>query len=419
MGLMEDIGVIWQPVWLAQIGTVLKQNGIDVTIFDFRIQENFPKVLRTNFDYVGLSVHTSDIDSALRTATYVRKVSPGAKIVFGGPHPTALPKQMIAHECVDHVIVGDAEQSFVDLVKGKIKSKIINGSKAADIIPDYSLLQMDKYGKGTLTSESYPSFGIFTSRGCPYHCTFCSTRSYRRMDMNLVFDHIDLLVRRYNMKDCKILDGSFTVNRERTLRFCRRINQYHITWNCQARIDDLDPELLREMAKSGCTSIGVGIESGNRKMRDMIGKSRDMEQVRRIIRAMENVGIESRVCFMFGFLEDTPKTMQQTIEAAKYINADYTHFSIITPFPGTEFYANLNKKNIPMLNDFSKYDTYQLVFKHPVLSEKQIKNTIRQAYRELYINPNYIMKRLRKLIRNPVHESKVLWDGLKGLMSII
>ncbi len=411
MGLMENIGVVWPPIWLIHLATTIKA---EVEIFDFRVDHNFPKVLAKGFDYVGFSVHTSDLYSTIVTAKYV-KINSKAKVVFGGPHPTALPESI--PDIVDYVIVGDGEKGFQSLLNDS-KDRIIRENGIIDVVPDYSLINMKKYGQGTLTSMNYPSYGVFTARGCPYHCSFCSTRSYKPINHDIVFEHIDILIN-YGMKDCKILDGSFTVNRKRTIEFCKRVKKYNITWNCQARIDDLDDELLNIMAGAGCTSIGVGIESGDTELRGLIGKSKDLTIVKKRIRQMEKYGIESRVCFMFGFLEDTPQSMQKTLEVAKKLNADYTHFSILTPFPGTEFYNDLVQKEIVMSDDYNKYDTYRLVFKHPVLSEKQIKTFIKKAYREVYLTPAYITKRIRKFARTPIHESKVLWDGVRAWVSFI
>jgi radical SAM superfamily enzyme YgiQ (UPF0313 family) len=348
---------------------------------------------------VGVTAHTSAYPAAL--AISARALRAGSRTVLGGPHPSALPEEALASGVVDDVVVGDGERALADIARGARRG-VHQGGPAHDRVPAYELLDMSRYGRGTITSRRRPSYAVFSMRGCPFACTFCQRRSrHVLIGLDVVFASIDRLVDEHGMRDFKLMDGTFAFDDERTRAFCERLAGYGLTWSCQARADLLTDELVSRMAEAGCTSVGIGVESASAEERRALGKAVDMERTRRVVRACQDRGVAVRACFVLGFPDDTEASVRATVRAAVELDPDYGNFSILTPFPGTPLWDELARRSIAVSRDWARFNTFELVFDHPRFTPRRLEGMLRDAYRTFYLSGSFARRRLGALVRDP------------------
>jgi anaerobic magnesium-protoporphyrin IX monomethyl ester cyclase len=254
-------------------------------------------------------------------------------------------------------------------------------------LPDYDAIDLDHY--------TYPLLGkrtalLETTRGCSFSCTFCLKTMYgkgvREKSFAQVADEIEYLLAVHKPGSIYFIDLEFTLKRKMALHVCSVLRRWNkkIPWACQTRADLVDPELLREMAASGCRLIHYGIESGNQKILDAANKKINLEAIEAAIRQTRQAGIETACFFLFGFPGETRHDMEDTIRFAKKLNPDFASFHIVTPYPQTP------------LNEFAlsgnKFERYC----KSGLPPADIEKLVRRAYVKFYIRPGYMVHVLLK-----------------------
>jgi radical SAM superfamily enzyme YgiQ (UPF0313 family) len=215
--------------------------------------------------------------------------------------------------------------------------------------PARDLVPYKKYTSLLATSSVVTT--MFTSRGCPYKCSFCdrphlgSVFRYRSAE-DVVAEMEECI--RMGIGEILIYDDTFTVNRQRVMDICNLIlkKRLKFRWDIRARVNTVDFEMLKLLKKAGCERIHYGVESGNQGILNILKKGITLEQVRKAFRMTKKVGISTLGYFMIGSPSETRETIMQTINFAIEIGADFAHFTITTPFPGTELYRDALKKGL-------------------------------------------------------------------------
>lgn len=415
----SKVGQECPPVNLIVIATVLKKNGHNVRIFDFEVNalsELEEMIRRDKFDYIGITSYTSSFNAIIELIGKIKKLSE-AKIVLGGPHPTALPEE--CQKFCDHAVVGDGEDAFLYLMEHPEEKIIKVVTKDINFVPDYSFVNMAKYGRGWAYSIQSPSYPVYTARGCPMNCKFCQrVTMYRNVDLDVVFENIRMLIEKYGMKQMMVLDGTFAVNKERTLEFCRRIREEFpkLKWDCMARTDMLDEEEIKALARGNCVSVGVGIETAKEDLRKFMGKNDSIMHMKNIMGLLRKHGVESRGYYILANPEEKKEDVLKTIKLARFLNPDYSQFTIFTPLPGSFYFERFKNEGRITTYDWSKYTTFDSVYSHEYLSFEEIKDLLKKANREIYFNPRFIVRQFIKLIKNPSRLSTYL-RGLKGVLA--
>jgi radical SAM superfamily enzyme YgiQ (UPF0313 family) len=142
------------------------------------------------------------------------------------------------------------------------------------------------------------------------------------------------------IKDFLFYDDTFTVSRERVLDFCEKIieQKLEIRWDIRTRVDIVDEEMLKMLKKAGCVAIHYGVESGSDKILKVIKKGFTVKKAREIFKLTKKLKIETLAYFMIGLPSENLEDIQNTLDLAKELKPDYAHFTIFSPYPGTEFY---------------------------------------------------------------------------------
>jgi len=361
------------PLGLAYIGAVLEKNGYEVKILDasapyveYSLDDVVSEVIKYSPDVIGVTI---TITFAKYSYLLMKKLSKqlSVPIVAGGPHLTLLP-----HEALDNgadiVVKGEGERTFLEIME-----YINNGKELKDILgisfkdkdgrfidnpsrplnddmdslpfPAKHLFNIEHYVRKP--SEVVKYGNIITSRGCPFACTYCSSKMFGRKvrfrsPENIVAE-IKELKDTYGVGKFVFLDDCATLDSNRMMKFCQMVmdETLNIRWVCMTRVDTVDKKLLKEMKKAGCISIDYGIESGNSGTLKKIKKGFTLERVENALRDTHEVGMNSMVNFMHGFPWETANDVNITREFIKKIRPwvdSIMPAGIVIPFPKTELY---------------------------------------------------------------------------------
>ena len=248
---------------------------------------------------------------------------------------------------------------------------------------------------------------MITSRGCPGRCTYCNVesifgRSFRARSAKNVVDEIELLQNDFKIREIHIWDDNFVTKKQRVFDIRDEIKRRNINVKFAfpngIRADFLNKEVLSCLKDMGTYSIAIGVESGSQKVLDMAKKGITLSRIIEAFDMAKEIRLETWAFFMFGLPGEDLETAQQTIEFAKRLNPDIAKFHILKPYPGTEAHQYM------LDNDFLISDNYDDYGIHtpPIhylndLSQKNLHDIQRRAYREFYFRPTKILKQLLRI----------------------
>jgi len=227
---------------------------------------------------------------------------------------------------------------------------------------------------------------------------------------------VSFLKHNFGVKEISFYDDVFTLNRRRVMEICDGFGK-DVIWSCESRINLVDREMLQAMKKAGCYSIAYGLESGSNEILGILDKQASVEQAKEAVSISKSVGLDVVGYFMIGSPGETSETIRATIDMAKSMRLDYAQFTITTPFPGTKLYEMLGETDIPW-SAFSYGGIGKAqspMFTSAELSSGAIQGWVRRAYKEFYLRPSYIWRRLLNIPK----EYCVDIDGVKSLLSSI
>ncbi len=414
------------PLGLGYIAAVLKREGHDVVIIDPEAQGlDYPGIRRAIRDFkpdvAGLSAATPSFEQACRIARIAREEGV-SDIILGGAHASSVPS-LVLEKCPDInlVAIGEGEGIMSDLCKGRPLDEIegiayrkdgeIRFTKPREFIADVDslpfpareLVDLGLYRPNTYVDMGKRSATLITSRGCPSRCIFCAShktlgRRFRVHSPGYVISEMEHLMEKYNIEHFIFNDDTFTVNRKRVLEICSLITsrKMKVNWYCFARVDTLDRELLSVMMKAGCSSIGLGIESGDAEVLKNLKKGITLEQSRRAMKICNEAGIETYAFFILGSPGESLASMRRTINFAKELKPTLAFFNMMVPYPGTEVFSslNLNPDSIDNWKDFVAIGTTSAI-RSPGISEDELERLVSEANSAFYLRPSQIFRILR------------------------
>ena len=418
------VGVSSPPLGLAYIASVLRQNPevkiIDSNILNYTIGDVEEELRSFNPDVVGITSVTPSIYEAYKVAETAKKVRDDCTVVLGGPHATFMPRQTM-EECkyIDIIVRGEGEETTKELIENIEKGASLNEVKGItfrekneiiDAEPRPFIKNIDDIpfpSRDLLPMHLYKFNGVkyttmLTSRGCPFKCSFCSSSRlfggyWRERSPENVLEEMKIIYEEYNIRNIEFMDDTFTLNQERAEKICDEIIKqgWDISWGASSRVDTLSKKLVEKMKKAGCWILFLGIESGSQKILDTIGKRITLEQVKKAVKILKDAGIQVLGSFILGFLQDTTKTIKETIKFAKSLNLDYAEFSVLTPYPGTPIFDYAKKNSMLLTENWSKYTAIEPIVKIEGASEKEIKALFQKAYITFYLRPRIVMEWLK------------------------
>jgi radical SAM superfamily enzyme YgiQ (UPF0313 family) len=425
---VSKLGLRAPPLGLAYLGAMLEKENVDVTIIDAAVKEmshsDVEEMLRSlNPDAIGVTSTTATINDALKTVTIAKQQCPQAVTVLGGCHVTFMPSETLAScPALDIGVMGEGEVTMSEIAKalkentrfsaidGIVYRKdgqiVVNKSRAlienldAIPFPARHLLPMSRY---TVLGQKTVLASMITSRGCPFHCIFCSSslmygKQFRSRSPENVVDEIEEIVTKYKTHALEFLDDTFTVNKHRAEEIARQIIQrkLDVRWIFGSRADLITKDLLNVFKKAGCYMFYLGVESGSERVLKTLKKGISLQQVRDALRAAREVGIEVTGSFIFGSPDETKADAMATINFAREAGFDFAQFTSMTPYPGTEVYELAKRDGLIMTEDWSKFTTIEPVMRTRQLDVKQISKLIFKAYKNFYLRGSFLTKQIMK-----------------------
>ena len=347
------------PVGIVSIAAYLEKQRFNVTLANFS-QMGYRKALHEISQIkpavLGLSLFTHNRIDTLKLIKAVKKALPRTLIVIGGPHATFLADEIIGrYSEVDYIIAGEGEKSFSILLK-----RIARGEKtdrkiiSSEMVEDLDTLPSPGNYSGTLIGiEPTEQFSfIITSRGCVHRCVFCSSpRFWKRMVRYRSPEHIvkeiKYLYEKYGIIYFSIRDDNFTLCKERVLKFAKLLqdSQLYIMWNCQARVDTIDEEMLIAMKRAGLEHIQYGVESGSEKVLRLYNKYSSIEKIKKAAAITRRVGVYLSIYLMTGMEGEEQGDTNKTKNLIKKICPNDGIVSPVALYPGTRLYEQVKKKD--------------------------------------------------------------------------
>lgn len=424
------------PLGLLYIAAVLEAQtpAIPVEIWDAQARQWTYDQLAARLeeagpDLVGISAMTFTLIDAYRTARLVKAVRPQAKVAIGGTHVHLFPEETLGLEGIDFAFMGEAEYAFAEfagqlsrsedpgdvpgLLRRDAKGPMATGGPAVveglDRVPfpDRSVLDIRLYN--SLLGRRALNTTIISSRGCPYRCAFCDrplspvTSHFRWRSAQNVVDELRVCAD-LGIRDFLFYDDTFTVRRSRVLEICDEIlaQGLRIRWDIRTRVDTVDAEMLRTLKRAGCEAIHYGVEAGNDRVLQVIKKGFSVAKVKEAFAATRKAGIETLAYFMIGLPTEEERDIQDSFDLAKALKPDYAHFTIFSPYPGTELYTLGLERGLflrDVWRDFAKEPTTD--FRIPVWEEHftrdELYGMLVKFYKGFYMRPRYVLSRVRRL----------------------
>lgn len=344
VGLLYLATVLNSKNW--ELACVVDLSGIDVGFW----KDIIPKV-----DYYGFSTYAANYHRTLVIKEIVKGINPNAVTIAGGPHASALPDEVLRDD-FDYVVMGEGEKILPEIFFSDLRPGIYVGSVVNNLdmipFPDYSLVDFNSY---TREFEGKRSFPIFTSRGCPYRCAFCTTtqKVIRRRSVDNVIEEIESLLCKYGDVSFRFKDDLFAIDVRWIKEFSEKCPD--IEYSCNIRAD-CKPEVIKNIADSGCKWACIGLESGSDYILDRMNKLTTVDNARRTIRLLKDNGVKVLGWFIVGFPGETWNTIYETTEFIREMELDKVVVYPLIPYPGTEIYNNREKYGLRIIDqDFSKY----------------------------------------------------------------
>jgi anaerobic magnesium-protoporphyrin IX monomethyl ester cyclase len=384
------------PLGIAYIAATLEKEGYQVKMLDAFIEDWHretrvtPEIIRVGMsfedikaviaaeapDVVGVtSMFTFQRQNAHKIATLAKEVDPSIIVVFGGAHPTAAPEMVLPDPNVDVIVLGEGDNSTVPLLQtietgGDLRdldgiafrngSDLVINEKRQQItdldslpFPARHLLPMEKYFSAGVRHGGFSrrdrATSMITSRGCQYRCNFCTafkvfTRLPRIRSVGNVMAEIKELVTKYGVNEIFFEDDQFLAKQKHTeeLLDVMIASGYDVIWDTPNGISAwlLNERIIAKMAKAGCYTLNIAMESGNQWVLDhIINKPVKVEKLPELVSLIRKYGMQPGTFIVVGNIAEnaveTKEQIRDSFRMARRLGV-VPFISFLTPYPGSE-----------------------------------------------------------------------------------
>jgi len=449
-GLGDNLTAIEPPLWAGMLATFVRNRGYSVAIVDAEAEHLSPRgvaerVATTNPRLLAVVVYGHQPSASTQNMTAAGQICSESKLLAGdvpsiliGGHVSALPERTLRDERADFVCQGEGAHTLVGLIEhfrgGGPKLSDIPGlwymdngrlqaNMPAPIIADldadlpgvaWDLLPMDRYRAHNwhcfnTSLDRQPYASIYTTLGCPYKCTFCCINapfrltpdrpnSYRFRGARRVLDELELLQKRYGVRNLKIADEMFVLNEKHVFAICDGIVERGLDFNiwAYARVDTVKDHFLEKLKRAGVNWLALGIESASKHVRDGVEKGRfGSEQIVEVVRKIEAADINIIGNYIFGLPDDDVESMQATLDLALEMKTDFANFYSAMAYPGSRLYEMAVQQGWRLPDHWSGFsqhavNTLPLPTEH--VSASQVLRFRDQAFQIYFNDPEYLAK---------------------------
>ena len=331
---------------------------------------------------VGITVHLTFAARAYELAAWYRER--GAKVVLGGLHVLSCPEEVAPY--ADAIAVSEGAQVWPRIlrdVEAGCLQKVYRGSYVKpyreEPPPRRELLRRG----GFLTTSS-----LIASRGCHNRCGFCYLATeglhmpYQMLDVEQVVEQFRADRQPYGV----FIDNNLGSRPQYLRRLCRALRPLEKIWSAAVSLDVTDdPTIVREMALAGCTGVFVGFESlSDRNLADARKRTPRCAEYARRVRLLHDHGIQVNGSFVLGFDHDGPEVFERTVGWIEDNRLECATFHILTPYPGTPLFRQMEGEGRLLHRDWSRYDTAHVVFRPRLMSPGELAGGYAWCYRRTF-----------------------------------
>ena len=350
---------------------------------------------------VGITVHLTFAKRAYEIARFYRER--GSIVVLGGLHALSCPEELLPH--ADIIVKGEGvkiwPQVLEDIKTGDFQ-KIYDGrfDRTYDSEPNPKRRILPK--ESFLTSTS-----VIATRGCSNRCDFCylSTQGLKMPYSAKRPEQIAEEIREEGTPYTVFTDNNLAMDHQYLRRLCSALEPLEVMWNSAVTIDVTNDEsLVKAMALSGCTGVFIGLESlNNQNILDANKHSPHTDDYADRVKLLHDYGINVNGSFVFGFDHDTPEVFEQTIKWVEKNKLACATFHILTPYPGTPLFKQMEREGRILHKDWEKYDTAHVVFKPRQMTTEQLQQGYDEVYRRLFSLRSIWRRRPEKVTSVPAY----------------
>jgi radical SAM superfamily enzyme YgiQ (UPF0313 family) len=451
--LGDTLTAIEPPVWAGLMATFVRRRGFSVIIVDAEADNLTPEqaaeqiatlqpVLAAVVVYGHQpSASTQNMPAASAVCTALKQRAPNLPTLLVGGHVAALPERTLREEDADFVCSGEGPYTIVELLEAlkadgsdleKVRGLVYRDGEAtattppAPLVQDvdrempgmaWDLLPLSKYRAhnwhcfGDLERQPYVS--LYTTLGCPYHCSFCciqapfksgekvlglreSVNSYRFWSPRVVVDQLEALVQRSGLRNVKIADEMFVLNMTHVNGICDLLIQRGLKLNiwAYARVDTVrGDDSIEKLKRAGFNWLAFGVESANERVRKDVDKGFKQDLIFKTIERVQAAGINVIANFIFGLPEDDLESMQETLDMAVQLNCEFANFYCAMAYPGSHLYNLAVTEDWALPQRWSGYsqhsaDTLPLPTKH--LPASEVLRFRDHAFQAYFNGPRYL-----------------------------
>jgi anaerobic magnesium-protoporphyrin IX monomethyl ester cyclase len=322
----------------------------------------------------------------------------GVHVGFVGLAASKLPGLFAGH--ADFIVNGEPESAVARLFAGEALHDAVVSEPVANLddlpFPRWDLLAAPRRRirvpwSGRPAGGGFP---LLTSRGCPEFCTYCPHRilaGYRGRSVDSIMSEIAALIEQYPNPYVIFRDPLFTQDRDRCVAFAEAVRRrgLRFRFECETRLDRLDPALLTELHAAGLRAMSFGVESLEASTLKKAGRRPTPESHQRlIIDHCRTLGIVTAAFYVLGFLEDDWASISATIQYANDLGSTVAQFKLLTPYPGTPLWKQMASRVYE--TDWEQFDGFTPTFTHPNLSAEELRFLLGAAYTRFYMRPSYL-----------------------------
>ncbi len=448
VNIMAPMGLLSLAAWMekhghqADIHDCYAFPGMDSRVFKY-LDEQQP-------DFIGFSTTTSSFLDGVRLATRAKEILPKVKTVFGGVHLSALRDNLLRDfPSIDYGVVGEGEETLRELVECESDGlRNIEGlvfrdkdevvftgfrKKLLDLdslpFPAYEKLEgyPFSYKLPIFSYPKAPNTTVITSRGCPYTCSYCDRsvfrRTYRYNSPEYMMELLTYLHKRFNIRHVNIYDDTFTLRRDRVMTFCEQKikSGLAMTFNCAARTEQLDFEMLKMMKKAGCWMISLGIETGDpdllKRHRSYLPASKmdnPLENIRAMVHLIKKAGIRAKGLFMMGLPGETEESIDKSMKYVFSLPLDEFNLSKLTPFPGAPIYGDIREHG-NFDERWEQMNALNFIFIPKGFTKRRLEERYREFYRRYFTRPKILLKYTSMIWKSP-DSWKRFWMDLPAFL---
>lgn len=347
-----------------------------VDSFDENINNMCKYILNLKPDVVSFYTLYNSHYIALTICKRLRELNKHVTILLGGPHASIVAKETLERfDFIDGIGIGEGEET----IKGIIDA-LINHERFDDVpglafkegghvkinetetISNLDQLPMIDYGKIS-NIKKRRDIPLDIGRGCPFNCTFCSTKTFWKRQHRLksperIVNEIEYIVNNFGIKYFNFVHDHFTFDKSKVIDFCDLLieRNLNITFECSSRADTVDEEIVKKLSRAGCTTILLGIETGSSRMQKLIKKNLDINRIYDVINLLKKYNINIVTSFIIGFPEETMEDIKETFNMIHYLGVKKIRrifCNKLEILPGTELF-NQYKNHLILRNSTQK-----------------------------------------------------------------